>query len=404
MERMARRRFQQPKPFIEGNYWWISPWKDAFVGGRLKRVRTRIKVCEAGTSQREARRIAEELLRPMNQGLESPGSATRFGEYIRNSYEPYLKGKAITTQASYNGTLRKYIIPTFGDVPLRNITASSLQAYFSEMATTNIGPATVLKIKEVMSSALSKAVQYDLITKNPIEHVEIPRSKTVNKRGKKPYLSPGEFAKLLMLIGEPYATMVYVAVHSGLRVSELIGLRWEDVGPESLIVDERCCRGNWSCPKTEASSAPVGVDPKVIERIHALKTTTVEVNWGGRGAKKRLSLTPLTGPRDLVFQSVRSGMEMNDQNILRRHLRPAAAKLQIDPKKVTWRSLRTSYGTWMVQAGANPKDVQAQMRHSRITTTMEIYAQFVPESQKRAVAQMMAMVNGQIEKVASTSN
>jgi len=46
----------------------------------------------------------------------------------------------------------------------------------------------------------------------------------------------------------------------------------------------------------------------------------------------------------------------------------------------------------MIEAGANPKDVQGQMRHSRISTTMDIYAQHVPDSQRRAVAKMMDMV------------
>ena len=54
----------------------------------------------------------------------------------------------------------------------------------------------------------------------------------------------------------------------------------------------------------------------------------------------------------------------------------------------------------MVQSGANPKDVQAQMRHSRISTTMDIYAQFVPESQQAAVARMVDMV----EKESGESN
>jgi hypothetical protein len=46
----------------------------------------------------------------------------------------------------------------------------------------------------------------------------------------------------------------------------------------------------------------------------------------------------------------------------------------------------------MIEAGANPKDVQAQMRHSRIQTTLDIYAQFVPESQRRAIEQTSRMV------------
>ena len=58
----------------------------------------------------------------------------------------------------------------------------------------------------------------------------------------------------------------------------------------------------------------------------------------------------------------------------------------------------------MVEAGANPKDVQAQMRHSRISTTMEIYVQPVPESQQRAVARMTEMVDERIAKLAAIAN
>lgn len=198
------------------------------------------------------------------------------------------------------------------------------------------------------------------------------------------------------LIDEPYATMIYVAIHTGLRASELVGLKWDDVhageGMESLTVDERYCRGDWSITKTVASSTTIPVDRSVVDRIRRLKNLEVEVNWGGKGAKKHVKLVRKDGPKDLVFQSIRKGAPMSDGNILRRHLRPAALKLGIDPKKATWRSLRTSCATWMIEAGANPKDTQAQMRHERLSTTMDIYAQHVPTSQRRAVSKTMEMV------------
>ena len=140
------------------------------------------------------------------------------------------------------------------------------------------------------------------------------------------------------------------------------------------------------------SSTTIGVALSVISRIRRLKTLEVEINWGGKGAKKRIKLVRADRPQDLVFQSLRNGSPMRDGNVLRRHLRPAAIKLSIDPKKATWRSLRTSCATWMIEAGANPKDVQGHMRHSRISTTMDIYAQHVPDSQRRAVSKMMDMV------------
>jgi integrase len=70
-----------------------------------------------------------------------------------------------------------------------------------------------------------------------------------------------------------------------------------------------------------------------------------------------------------------------------------------DSPPVNWRSLRTSCATWMVHAGADPKSVQGQMRHSRISTTMDIYAQFVPEGQKQAQKQLRAYVERAVPAV-----
>jgi integrase len=393
-QRMSRRRFQDPKPFRRGKWWCLLYWQDTFEGGKWQRKRKWAKLAPASMPEREIRKIAAELLRPLNQQLQTIGSATPFGTYVECTYRPtVLPLLASTTQSSYECTLRKYLMPRFESVPLREMTALTLQQFFSGMGKSALSGDTILKVKEVLSSVLGSAVRYDLLTKNPMLAVEIPRSKVVNKKRPKPHITPEEFSRLVGMVAEPYSTMIFTDVFTGLRVSELAGLRWEDVHDDALTVDERYCRGDWSITKTQGSAATISVDPAVIARIRRLKTLEVEINWGGKGAQKRVKLVRADGLHDLVFQSLRNGGPMRDGNILRRHLRPAALKLGIDPKKATWRSLRRSYGTWMVEAGANPKDVQGQMRHARISTTMDIYAQHVPESQGRAVAKMMAMVS-----------
>ncbi len=88
---------------------------------------------------------------------------------------------------------------------------------------------------------------------------------------------------------------------------------------------------------------------------------------------------------------------MNDQNVLKRHIQPAAHKLGLS--FVNWRCLRTSHATWLVQAGADAKSVQGQMRHTRISTTMEIYAQIVPAAQRRALEKLSQFARADLRSI-----
>jgi integrase len=180
--------------------------------------------------------------------------------------------------------------------------------------------------------------------------------------------------------------MVYVAVFTALRVSELIGLRWRNVHADSITVEARCCRGDWDEPKSAASRGTIPVDEHVLERIHRLKTLVVEVR-AGRGTR-RYRAVKSAGPDDLVFQSVAEGAPMRDNNILVRHIKPAAGELGIG--WVNWQVLRRSCATWLQQAGVDVKDAQGLLRHSRASTTQDIYQQLVPESQRQAVRKLTA--------------
>jgi integrase len=80
---------------------------------------------------------------------------------------------------------------------------------------------------------------------------------------------------------------------------------------------------------------------------------------------------------------------MRDNNILVRHIKPAARSIGLG--WVNWQVLRRSHATWLKMAGADVKDCQAQMRHSRVSTTLDVYMQFVPESQRKAVDRLFAL-------------
>jgi len=336
--------------------------------------------------EREVRKIAAEALRPINQGLITISSATTFEEYIKTVYEPTLLPlMARSTQERYLGVIKNHLRPNFGEMCLRDLTPLALQRYISGLVESSLAHESRDKIRDVLSSILRSAVQFGFLVTNPVEGLRLPRA----TRGKlsKPFIKPDEFERLVNLIPEPYATMVYVAVYTGLRVSELVGLRWRNVHEDSITVDERYCRGDWGPPKSESSNATIPVNLAVTGRIYRLKTLIVEVRAGS--GTRRYRVVKSDGPDDLVFQSLVKGRPMRDNNILVRHIKPAARKLRLD--FVNWRCLRTSHATWLKLVGADVKDAQAQMRHSRASTTLDIYQQFVPESQRRAVEKLTGL-------------
>ena len=287
-ERMARRRYQNPQPKRRGNWWELRIWRDGFSGGERTRRRAYIKLAPASISEREAKKIAAEYLRPMNQGLESLGSVTNFSNYVEDTYKPIvLPLMASSTKSRYVGIIKNYLEPTFGKLSLRDLTPLSIQRYFSSMAASTLSGESKDKIRDVLASILGSAVKYGLLVKNPCEAVHLPPEKR-GKRKAKPFIYRPQFEAILELIAEPYATAVFVAVLTGFRVSELAALKWGDVDPTNnkITIDERYCRGDWGEPKSDASNATVPVNREVIERILRLKDMTVTVNWGGKGAKK----------------------------------------------------------------------------------------------------------------------
>ena len=165
-------------------------------------------------------------------------------------YKPVVKPLMATTSFDRTrGVLDNYLIPAFGKCCLRDLTAlNSLNAFLRKLttSTTNqmLSHESRDKIRDVLSSALRFAVQHDLLVRNPAESLRIPPDKRGKKRNK-PYLTPQQFDLLVELIPEPYASMVHVAIYTGLRVSELAGLRWNDIGASSITIDERFCRGDW---------------------------------------------------------------------------------------------------------------------------------------------------------------
>ena len=112
---------------------------------------------------------------PLNQGLQSIGSATNFQHYVETTYIPItLPLMAKSTQERYYGIIRNYLIPAFGGKCLRELTPMTLQAYFTGLVSSPLSHESKDKIKDVLSGILQTAITNDLLLRNPMENVRMP--------------------------------------------------------------------------------------------------------------------------------------------------------------------------------------------------------------------------------------
>lgn len=200
-------------------------------------------------------------------------------DYVEGTYIPtQLPLLAKGVQSTYQGMIRKHLKPAPGDCALRDLTPLTLQRFFSGMPARGIAYPTIVKVRDALSSVLRSAVRYEFLEGNPLEKLQLPP----DKRGKlsKPVITPTDFHSLLRGIPEPYASMVYVAVYIGLRVSELAALKWESIHEDSITVAARYSKGDWSCTKTLGGAAPIAIEKHVLDRIYRLKSLTVDVRAG----------------------------------------------------------------------------------------------------------------------------
>jgi site-specific recombinase XerC len=237
---MARRRYQKPTPKRRLEQWTILVREDVSEDGQRKRKVRRVPLGPAARTRAEAERLRDDYLATINQANVGIGGAILFRDFARIYERDVLSTWASTTQDRSKSVLKVQLNPEFGDLMLREMTLEVLQHYFARLQTTKMSAEGVDKVKDVLSVVLGTAVTYGRLSTNPAEKIRLKKRKLTKP---KPFIRVDLFYALLALIAEPYATMVYVAVFTGLRVSELAGLLWRNVHADSITVEQRYCRG-----------------------------------------------------------------------------------------------------------------------------------------------------------------
>jgi integrase len=289
--------------------------------------------------------------------------------------------KSHTTIASYKRILKNRCLDRWGKRNALDIEPLEIERWLKALKRNEeLENPTLDKIRRVMSLVFKHGQRYGLIPRtqeaNPMRFV---RCKTTSSY-EAMILTPQQAFAVLTKLKEPERTLTLLASATGLRISECLGLQWQDVNFERSQIH---VRRTWTCgamgiPKSRASQAPVP--------LHALLAASMQ-EWKNS--------TPYSQPTDWVFPSMRcKGKQPRTANMLvGDHLKPAAVAAGVlaenDPPRFGFHNLRHSLASFLVRSKTDPKTVQALLRHSDVKTTLQLYAHSVSEDRLAAQGQML---------------
>ena len=305
-------------------------------------------------TQADARRAAEGLRLEINDGLPMREAITFQGLIDRYVSEEIERGDlAHTTKEPDLNRINKHISPKWGTSLLPEIKPYAVQQWLRTLA---VAPKTKSHIRGLMYRLFEKAMLWELIAleRNPMGLVEL---KGVSKRKKSPrILTVEEFGALLKELVHPYRCMVLLAGCIGLRISEVLGLRWTGIKFETLCMEirEGFARSQVTKLKSEYSQDEMPLDPDVA---------AILLEWK--------QLCPQS-KGDWVFPSPRTEKPYDSGSLRKKVLKTAALRAKISGA-IGWHTLRHSYRAWLDETGAPLGVQQKLMRHANISTTMNIY-------------------------------
>jgi integrase len=248
-----------------------------------------------------------------------------------------------------------------------------------------LAPGTKAKIRNIMSVLFNHAMRWEFTDRNPIKG--LTRGAGVRQSSKRvsipDILEVSEMQEILAGLQPRDRTLVLLSMVTGLRRSELAGLKWQDIDFQNLQIDVQrsiVSQVVGRC-KTEASQKPVPIDEYTMGDLLA---------W--------FRETPFREPEDWVFatNSNRAGKKRGKQplwlsTVMRYHIEPVVRNLGIK-KRVGWHTFRRTFATLLKANGEDVKVVQELLRHGSSRVTLDIYAQAQMPAKRAAQQKVVAMV------------
>jgi integrase len=326
-----------------------------------------------GHNRREAERRLRAIEVEIDQDRYAPPENVPFAEWA----DAWLEGlrREETTRKTYGSSL-EYAKQVIGRKPLRKVTTSDVREFLDHIERVNrsrarpreVSPTTLAKHLRHLGACFQAAKAERLVAENPVRLLA-PSARPKGQKKRPSYFTNEELARLWPgLAGRPTISFLCrVAVATGMRLGELTALRWDDVN----LLDEEIVVSRTYAPGFGESSTKSG-EPRTVDLTPQAKQLLEE--W-----------YRLTRGEGLVFHRDEGGY-LNSRSVLKA-LYAAMAVADI-PRvgerggKRTFHSFRNTFARIALEGGAQLTWVQAQLGHSSITLTRDVYGAWSRRAEK----------------------
>lgn len=281
-----------------------------------------------------------------------------------------------STLESYAGHVRNHIVPELGRYRIEKLTPQDVQAFMSTLTKKGLSPRTVTYSRGILRQALGQALKWGLVTRN-VAHLSVPPRSV--KQHVMP-LSPEQVRTLLLATKDDRLGPLYhVAIATGLRQGELLGLQWEDVDLESGTLTVRRAlqvldgAAQFVEPKTEKSRRALALPGSAVKvlRIQHSRQLADRLAAGARWQGSKWGL---------VFAST-IGTPLNASNVTHR-FQEALNGAELPRQR--FHDLRHCCASLLLAQNVPARVVMEQLGHSQISLTMNTYSHVMPTALRQA--------------------
>ena len=359
---------------------WEFRWREPGSDGRRIHRRMVIGAVDQLADELVVRQAIAALRLSINRGdPRSDANSATFNQladdYRRRELKPENVWKSYSTKVTYQGYLNKWILPRWGSYSLARINAGEVELWLRPLS---LARSSCAKIRNLMSVLFNHGIRHEIWDRNPIRLVR----QSAKRRRIPVVLTVNEIRRLLSVLPLRERTLVLLDVGTGLRVSELFALKWQDVNfltNEISVTRSIVMQAVGPC-KTEASQKPIPMDPYLAKTLS---------RWR-RHSKYRK-------PDDWLFASPEVGglRPYWGQPIMRKLIRPAAVKLGISAH-LGWHTFRHTYSSLLRANRVDIKVMQELLRHASSRVTLDTYTQAVTSQKREAQSNVVQLLRGPI--------